>query len=148
RSTTLFAVALITTLWLASFGGGNVQAQSQSCASCSQGRYDCWVKAEWAFLKCISGPNIVAACEDARNTAEQACENTYYNCSSICDPGGVNRKPTFQTGCTDNGIGGLTSLDYHGYVNGWAMDGDASTYNDKIQIYFYVDQPYDAGNPQ
>ena len=122
----------------------SAQFPGASCESCSEDRAQCYENADLAAANCRNQGGDEASCENGRQTAQQACENTYSNCSATCDPGGVNRKPTLPAGCTDNGLGALTNLESNGYLSGWAMDGDAPSFNDIIPIAFYVDRPFDS----
>jgi hypothetical protein len=142
-SARLYGVLLaVLSVFLVPGGRASAQYPGASCESCSEDRYNCYVAADYAFQDCRRNGGDESQCQNARETAEQACENTYSNCSASCDPGGVNRPPSLPTGCTDNGLGALTSLESNGYLSGWAMDGDAPSFNDIIVVAFYVDHPF------
>jgi hypothetical protein len=110
------------------------------CSTCEENRHNCYVDAEWAYQACRRDGGDESQCENGRQTTLQNCDYTYQSCSATCDPGGVNPNPTPQTGCRDNGVGALTSLESNGYLSGWAQDGDAPSYNQTIAIHFYVDR--------
>ena len=119
----------------------DVFAQSgTSCSTCEENRYNCYLEADRAYQDCIRNGGSSDDCEMARQTKLQSCDTDYQWCTATCNPGGVNPKPTPQTGCTDNGYGALTAFEPNGYLSGWAQDGDAPSYNQTIGIQFYVDR--------
>jgi hypothetical protein len=123
------------------FGIQDAYAQSGTpCSTCEENRYNCYLEADRAYQGCLRGGGRPDDCEPAHQTALQNCDYTYNYCTATCNPGGVNPDPKPQTGCTDNGYGALTSVESNGYVSGWAIDGDAPSYNQTITVLFYVDR--------
>ena len=138
---------LLAAMTLLAFWHPGAFGQATSCETCSENRYNCYVSADYAYTACRNNGGDEASCENGRQTALVNCDNEYDQCNLTCDPGGVNPDPSPQTGCTDNGLGGLTNIESNGYVTGWAMDGDAPTYNQTIEILFYVDRTVNLNTP-
>lgn len=123
----------------------NAQTAAPSCTSCEETRVECLIRADRFYSHCGFGDWV---CERIHNIQTQSCSDQDGYCSGSCDPGGVTRKHSFPPGCTDNGLGFLTSIESNGYVSGRAIDGDAPTFNDSIQVNFYIDQPWDYYHPE
>jgi hypothetical protein len=130
---------LLLVMVLLSFGHQDTFGQTGTpCSTCSENRHNCYLNADRAYQDCRNSGGDESQCENSHQAALQNCDSTYEFCSATCDPGGVN--PTPQTTCRDNGYGALTNLESNGYVSGWAIDGDAPTYNETIQVIFYIDR--------